>query len=74
MALEMSKIRAMSPEDLNREEAGLREEIWKLRLQRSVGQAATPHKIQRVRHDLARILTLRRERELAAAGRSGRRR
>jgi ribosomal protein L29 len=69
MALEMAKIRAMSPEDLDREEAGLREEIWKLRLQRSVGQSGTPHKVQAVRHDLARILTCKHER--AREGRQG---
>jgi len=71
MALDPSKLRGLSPADLDREAAALRDEVWKLRLQRAVGQAGTPHKIQRVRHDLARVLTVRRERELAG-GKEGR--
>ena len=39
----------------------LREEIWKLRLQRSTGQLQDTGKIRHKRHDLARILTVRRE-------------
>jgi large subunit ribosomal protein L29 len=72
MALDAGKLRGLSPADLDREEAALREEVWKLRLQRAVGQAGAPHKIQRVRHDLARVLTVKGERE-RAAGAEGRR-
>jgi large subunit ribosomal protein L29 len=66
MALDPVKLRNMSPVDLDKEEIALREEIWKLRLQRSTGQLGDPHKVRRTRRDLARVLTVRRER--AAGG------
>jgi large subunit ribosomal protein L29 len=66
MARELSKLREMSLEDLAREERELRDEVWKLRLQRATGQLADPHKVRKTRRELARLLTVRRERELAA--------
>jgi len=71
MALEPSKLRDSSLEELDQEEKDLREQIWKLQLQRSTGQVADPHKTRAARKDLARVLTVRRERELSA--RKGRR-
>jgi large subunit ribosomal protein L29 len=67
MALDMTKIRGLSPEDLNKEALELRDEIWKLRLQRSTGQLQDPGKIRRKRHDLARVLTVLREQAAGAA-------
>ena len=71
MALKKAKLRNLSPEDLTREAGELREEIWKLRLQRASGQLQDPHKVRRTRRDLARVLTIRREMELAAKQESG---
>jgi large subunit ribosomal protein L29 len=61
MALDLVKIRAMTLAELNKEELELRDEIWKIRLQRSTGQLQDSGRIRRKRHDLARILTVRRE-------------
>ncbi len=61
MALDLVKIRAMTLDELNKEELELRDEIWKIRLQRSTGQLQDLGRIRRKRHDLARILTVRRE-------------
>ena len=69
MATELSKLRGMSPQELGEEERALREEVWKLRLQRTTGQLQDPHKVRRQRKALARVLTIRREQQLAAAGR-----
>jgi large subunit ribosomal protein L29 len=69
-AKQPEKLKAMSDEELVAEAAALREEIWKLRLQRSTGQLQDAHKVRRTRRNLARILTLQRQRELAA-GSSG---
>ena len=69
MATELSKLRGMSPHELGEEERALREEIWKLRLQRTTGQLQDLHKVRRQRKALARVLTIRREQQLAAAGR-----
>ena len=61
MALDLKKMRGLNPEELDREAAALREEIWKLRLQRSTGQLQDSGKIRRKRHDLARVLTIKQE-------------
>ncbi len=72
MAVELDKLRNMSAEDLVREEQQLREEIWKLRLQISTGQLQAPQKVRLARRDLARVLTIRRERDMAGSrGRTG---
>jgi large subunit ribosomal protein L29 len=74
-AKQPEKVRAMSDEELVTEAAALREEIWKLRLQRSTGQLQDAHKVRRTRRELARILTLQRQRQLeGAASGEGRRR
>ena len=62
MALQPVKLRDMSIEELDKEELALREEIWKLRLQRSTGQLADHHKVRKTRKDLARILTVKTDR------------
>ncbi len=67
MALDLTKMRAMTLDELNKEERELREEIWKIRLQRSTGQLQDTGKVRRKRHDLARILTIRREMSVASA-------
>jgi len=72
MALEPSKLRDSSLEELAKEEDELRDQIWKLQLQRSTGQVQDQQKAREVRRDLARVLTIRRERELSRSkGRRG---
>ena len=63
MAVEIKKLRAMTVEQLAGEVLELREEIWKLRLQRSTGQLQDAHKVRATRHDLARVKTVLRERQ-----------
>jgi len=56
----------MDAQDLRgKKEAELREELtsllreqFNLRMQRGIGQLATPHEIRRVRRDIARIKTV----------------
>jgi large subunit ribosomal protein L29 len=75
MALKASKLKDLSVAELDKEEKELRDAIWKQQLQRSTGQVQDPHKLREIRKDLARVLTVRREREIreargsAAAGR-----
>lgn len=66
MAVDLAKMRGMSPDDLDKEEVALREEIWKLRLQRSTGALQDAGAVRRKRHDLARVLTIKRELQAAA--------
>ncbi len=71
MAKDTAKLRGMTPEAFEKEEHGLREEVWKLRLQLKTGQLQDPQKVGRVRKELARLLTVKRELELQAARESG---
>lgn len=66
MAQKTAKLRNMSPSDLGKEEEQLRQEVWKLRLQMTTGQLTDPQKVRRARRELARVLTVKRERELDA--------
>ena len=67
MALDLTKMRAMTLDELNKEELELREEIWKIRLQRSTGQLQDTGKVRRKRQELARVLTVRRELSASSA-------
>ena len=72
MPLDPVKLRGMTGDELTKEENELREEIWKLRLQLTTGQLQDPQKVRRARQDLARVLTVEREREIKAAGQASR--
>jgi large subunit ribosomal protein L29 len=72
MATDIAKLREMSPEDLAKEEKEVREEIWKLRLQMTTGQLQDPYKVRRTRRQLARVLTVSREKQLETASGEGR--
>ena len=54
--------------DLNREELELRareieDQLFKMRMQKSMGQLEAAHKVASVRRDLARVKTVLREKE-----------
>lgn len=57
------KYRGMEPEVLAREEAELRTAIWKMKLQKGTGQITDPLRLAVIKRDLARLLTVCRERE-----------
>lgn len=57
MALDVEKLKHMGPDELDKEARGLRNEIWKLRIQKTTGQLQDHHQIRRTRKDLARVLT-----------------
>jgi len=71
MAKDIGQFRKMSADALEKEEYGLREEVWKLRLQMTTGQLQDPQKVSRARKNLARVLTVKRELEMQAARESG---
>jgi len=64
----IAELRELGADDLARREREIDDEMFRLRLQRSTGQAEAPHKMRDLRRDRARIKTLLRERELAASG------
>ncbi|MCJ7815524.1 MAG: 50S ribosomal protein L29 [Xanthomonadales bacterium] len=51
-------LREKNEVELRKELTGLLREQFNLRMQRGIGQLATPHDIRRVRRDIARIKTV----------------
>ena len=54
-------LRAMSAEELNAKLKELKEELFNLRFQHAINQLDNPHKIADVKHDIARVMTVLRE-------------
>ena len=63
----LNKYRDMEPPVLAKEEAELRTAIWKTKLQKGTGQISDPLRLGLTKKDLARLLTVRREREAKAS-------
>jgi large subunit ribosomal protein L29 len=61
------KWREMSDDELGQKVQELGEELFNLRFQLSMGVAKNPSRVQQAKRDLARINTVLRERQLAAA-------
>lgn len=64
------QLREKTTEELRLQEGVLREQIFKLRFQKALGQAESPQKITMVRKELARVMTVITEQTIAAAGQS----
>lgn len=67
--MKAKELKKMSPEELDRRLVGLKEELFNLRFQLATNQLENPHRITDVKHDIARVKTVIRERELGAVGR-----
>ena len=63
----ISELRELSLSDLERREGELAEELFRLRLQHSMGQQEAARKLTDSRRDLARVKTLLRENALSAS-------
>jgi len=57
------KLRDMSADELQRQEAEMNEQMFKLRFQWAMGQTESLKKMRDVRKDRARLLTILREKE-----------
>ena len=64
--MKVEEIRKMSSDELNKELASLKEELFKLRFQHATNQLENPAQIANVKRDIARVMTIKREMELAA--------
>ena len=56
--MEARELRAKKESELREELSGLLREQFNLRMQRGIGQLATPHDLRRVRKDIARVRTV----------------
>ena len=63
----MTEIRERSSDDLMRDVAAMEHQIWELGFQEGSEKAGDPSKIRQLRRRVARMLTVLRERELAAS-------
>jgi large subunit ribosomal protein L29 len=63
--MKANELRALSDMELAEKLAQFKEEHFKLRFQNVTGQLDNPQRLGEVRHDIARVRTVQRERELA---------
>jgi len=59
------QIREMSVDDLRGKEKELREQLFKLRFQKSIGQLDNALKLRETRRDIARVKTVLKEKQVA---------
>jgi large subunit ribosomal protein L29 len=57
-------LRDLNEDDLRARERDLDDQLFRLRIQKSMGQLDGPQKIRELRRDLARVKTVLRERQL----------
>jgi len=62
--MKVEKIRDMTDAEIKEQLKSLRKELFNLRFQFATHQLNNPARIRLVRRDIARLLTIRREREL----------
>ncbi len=60
--MKIGEIRELGVEDLQSREKDLDDQLFRLRIQKSMGQLEAPAKLRTLRRDLARIKTILRER------------
>jgi large subunit ribosomal protein L29 len=65
--MKVGEIRELSVDVLREREKELDDRLFRLRIQKSMGQLEAPAKVRDVRRDLARIKTILREKEQAQA-------
>jgi large subunit ribosomal protein L29 len=58
-----AELRELGAEDLRSREKELDDQLFRLRIQKSMGQLEAPAKVAAMRRDLARIKTILREKE-----------
>jgi large subunit ribosomal protein L29 len=61
LADQLTELRSLPVEELRQRAADLDEQVFRLRLQRSLGQAESGNKVRPLRKTLARIRTILRE-------------
>jgi large subunit ribosomal protein L29 len=61
--MKASQVRDSTTEELREKERELAEQLFALRLQKVTGQLEKPARVRQVRKDLARVLTILRERQ-----------
>ena len=63
--MKVTEVRDLAVDELRQREKDLDDQLFRLRIQKSMGQIEAAHKIKAVRRDRARIKTVLREKETA---------
>jgi len=61
------ELRELNADDLRTQERDLQDQIFRLRIQKAMGQLESANKLKSVRRDLARLKTILREKTRATA-------
>ncbi len=59
--MKAQELRELSAEQLGAKLKELKQELFNLRFQHAINQLDNPHKISEVKHDIARVMTVLRE-------------
>jgi large subunit ribosomal protein L29 len=62
--MKSSKVREMGPEELRAKERELQEQLFRLRVQQSIGQLENAIKLRETRRDIARVKTVLKEKQV----------
>ena len=65
--MKATEVRAMSVADLEKKLLELKKDLFNLRLQNATNQLENPGKISEVKKDIARVMTIIREKQTASA-------
>jgi len=65
--MKAEKVRNLTDDELGHQERELNDQLFKLKFQLNMGQTESLKKMRGLRKDIARVKTIARERELAAA-------
>ncbi len=60
-----SQVREMGPDELKTKEKELSEQLFRLRVQKSLGQLDNAIKLREIRRDIARVKTVLREKQVS---------
>jgi large subunit ribosomal protein L29 len=63
--MKVTEIRDLSVDELRQREKEMDDQLFRLRIQKSMGQLEAAHKLQALRRDVARVKTVLREKETA---------
>ena len=63
--MKATEFRDLTPDELRQREKDMDDQLFRLRIQKSMGQLEAAHKLKSLRRDLARVKTVLREKETA---------
>jgi large subunit ribosomal protein L29 len=66
--MKVSEFRDLDVDELHQREKEMDDQLFRLRIQKSMGQLEAAHKLKSLRRDLARVKTVLSEKEPAGAG------